>query len=64
MLINREQLAHVIARQAETSGTSISEAESLEIANADFFRHLLATETLQRADYIADIIAQYWETRP
>lgn len=63
MSLNREQLARTIARGAEEFGRSISDAESLEIANADFFKSLLATEALQRADYIADIIAQYWETR-
>lgn len=63
MSFDREQLARTIAMKADASGRSISESEALEIADADFFRHLLVTETLQRADYIADIVAQYWETR-
>lgn len=63
MSLDREQLARTIATKADASGKPISESESLEIANADFFKHLLVTERLQRADYIADIIAQYWESR-
>ena len=62
MPLDREQLARTCDEGRGVSKIDC-ESESLEIANADFFKHLLVTETLQRTDYIAGIVDQHWETR-